>query len=357
VKTRRSLVSHNAKLHLSSGRSGTSTRCIPQHHGASEVTAHSDKRVLLSGSSGFVGRQVIAPLLSRDFEVHVASRNPIVTPRTQAHAVDLLDAGSVSRLLRRVRPTHFVHLAWYMDPPDFWESSINQTWLDASLHLFEEFVRNGGVRFVGGGTCAEYEWGADVLREGITRDNPATQYGKVKSALRLLIESLAVKYDISFAWARVFFLFGPYEHKSRFVPSIIDPLLGDKNAHCRHGDLQRDFLYSEDAGDAIAALTVSPVQGPVNIGSGVGTPLESIARTIGVAMNKSGRVNIDNIGYNAGQPRAIVADVTRLQSEVGWKAKYDLSQGLERTIDWRSLQMKLRISEDGGRWRLGDPSA
>jgi nucleoside-diphosphate-sugar epimerase len=294
------------------------------------------RRVLLTGASGFLGRQVIGPLLRLGFEVHATSRVPLLAPDIHQYNVDLFDQNAVSVLLEDVRPTHLVHLAWYTKAPEYWQSPINTDWVTHSVHLLESFVHAGGERFVGAGTCAEYDWGSPVLLENVTPEHPATPYGQAKLSLFHWGEEIAQSAGISFAWARLFFLFGPYEREGRFVPSIVDSLLRGQRAHCHNGDLERDFLYVEDAGSAMATLTDSDARGAVNIASGMGYRLEHIARRIGEAMELHEMVEIDSTSTDLIQPACIVANVGRLANEIGWRPGFDLSTAIERTISWRS---------------------
>jgi nucleoside-diphosphate-sugar epimerase len=294
-------------------------------------------RVLVTGASGFVGRQVVGPLLQAGFDVHATSRDALLTPGVQVHNVDLFDSSAVSALLHVLCPTHLVHLAWYTKPPEYWQAPINNDWVRHSVHLFESFVRNGGERFVGAGTCAEYEWGSPVLSENDTPERPVTPYGVAKLSLFHTGTEIARRDGISFAWARFFFLFGPHEREERFVPSIIDGLLHRQRARCRNGNLERDFLYIEDGGSAMAALTASTVEGSVNIGSGSRYRLEDVARQIGVAMEMEDMVEVDASGPDGGQPASIVANIRRIKNEIGWTPRFDLDSAIERTIRWRSI--------------------
>jgi nucleoside-diphosphate-sugar epimerase len=302
------------------------------------VTVEHVNRVLVTGASGFVGRQVVAPLLRHGFEVHVTSRTPFDASSAHEHRVDLFDESAVSQLIDTVRPTHLIHLAWYTKPHEYWHSPLNTAWESCSLHLFESFVQNGGRRLVATGSCAEYQWGSEVLQEGVTPEVPATPYGCAKLSLQRRSEALTTKAGISFSWARLFFLFGPHERKERFVPSIVDPLIDREQAYCRNGDLFRDLLYVEDAGDAIVALARSTVEGTVNIASGAASQLGEVAVEIGSAMNLSQLVQVVSEDSSSTEPKSIVADVSRLSREVGWKPRFDRHDAIQRTIAWRIAQ-------------------
>jgi nucleoside-diphosphate-sugar epimerase len=131
--------------------------------------------VLVTGATGFVGRQALAPLAARGYEVHAVGRRE----------VDLLDPDATTRLVEELRPTHLLHFAWYAEPGAFWQSPENERWLAAGVHLLEAFAASGGTRAAVAGTCAEYDWsGSGILSEQSTPLAPRTAYGEAKNALR-----------------------------------------------------------------------------------------------------------------------------------------------------------------------------
>src|SRR5262249_29881150 len=160
--------------------------------------------------------------------------------------VDLLDPASLEALMCKVRPSHLLHLAWVTTPGKYWTSPENRAWIDASLRLLQTFVAHGGRRALLAGTCAEYDWTVGRGYECRTPLKPSSLYGACKNALREEVEAFAHKAGLSVAWARVFFLYGPYEHPHRLAPSVIRPLLQAQPATCSLGDQRRDYLHAAD---------------------------------------------------------------------------------------------------------------
>jgi nucleoside-diphosphate-sugar epimerase len=136
------------------------------------------------------------------------------------------------------------------------------------------------------------------------------------------------------AWGRIFFVYGPHEHPSRLVPSVIRSLLSDMPARCSQGNQIRDYLFAQDAADALVALLESAVTGPVNVASGQGIALRDIVLRIGTLLGKPDLIRLGAIPPATTDTPLVVADVTRLQQVLAWRPKYDLESGLTRTIDW-----------------------
>lgn len=294
------------------------------------------KRVLLTGGTGFIGRPCLQELLARGFEVHALSRKPLrdCGDGIVWHTLDLFDASAVDRLIEQLRASHLLHLAWDTTHRLYWTSAENLRWVQASLDLFQAFVRHGGRRAVFAGTCAEYDWSHGYCCERATPLSPSTLYGSCKHALRLMVEAFASQHDVSCAWGRLFFLFGPHEQPQRFVPSVIRAMLAGQPAACTHGRQLRDFLFTADAASALATLLDSDLHGPVNIASGEPIALKDVALRIGEHLDRPDLVQLGRLAAPPGEPPVLLANVSRLASELSWSPRFSLDEGLRKTIDW-----------------------
>ena len=302
------------------------------------------KRVLLTGASGFVGRHCLHGLVIKGYEVHaVASPRhtlPAALRGVHWHQADLLDRGRISDLLAEVRPTHLLHCAWYAVPGKYWTARENFRWVGAGLHLLEAFADQGGQRVVGVGSCAEYEWCDGHCSEISTTLNPATTYGVCKHAFQLLLTAFGKHASLSAAWARLFFLYGPHEPADRLVASVIQSILQEQPALCTHGRQIRDFLYVQDAADALIALLDSDVLGTVNIASGEPVAVFEVVQEIADQLGRPSLLQLGALPASENEPPALVADVTRLRDEVCWSPQYALPRGLAETINWWKLQQE-----------------
>ena len=293
------------------------------------------KRLLFTGAGGFIGRQAAPYLLEGGYEVHAVDIRPIVLEGCEVHTADLMNASDAKRLVEHVRPTHLLHMAWYVEHGKFWTSLDNTRWVEASLNLLREFISNGGERAITIGTCAEYETGHPVCLEDDTPCRPATLYGACKYALSVMQSALCRQAGISHAWPRIFFLYGPGEPERKLVSAVIASLLRGEAAATSHGGQVRDFLHVEDVARALVSVLDSSVEGNVNIGSGEAITqrhvVESIARLIG----RPELLRLGAVPAAADEPERLIPDVTRL-SATGFTPKHTLDEGLALTIEsWR----------------------
>ena len=293
------------------------------------------KNVLVTGATGFIGRNSIAPLIAKGYEVHaVSSHENNSSDQVFWHQGDLLNPSDMKRIITDVRPSHLLHLAWYTEHGKFWRSFDNFRWVEATLALIRFFGEYGGKRAVFAGTCAEYDWKYGYLSEDISPLIPSTPYGICKHALQTLVASYSDLGGLSCAWGRVFFLYGPHENLPRFVPSVIHALLTTGIAKCSHGNQIRDFMHVDDVAEAFVSILDSNVTGPVNVSTGDPVRIMDVAKMIASILDMAGKVEFGAVEPQPNDPPIIIGNPGRLTHEVGWKPKYSLDQGLANTANW-----------------------
>jgi nucleoside-diphosphate-sugar epimerase len=289
-------------------------------------------RVLVTGASGFVGRQAVSALLATGAEVHAVSRQPLPIDCAW-HGVDLLDPDAAVGLVRQIRPDAVLHLAWCVGHGLFWTDPANTQWVAATLALARAAAKAGCRRFVGVGTGYEYDWpAASDCIEGVTPLAGHTPYDIAKAECRAALETLFAGQGVGFAWARLFFLYGPHEDPRRLVSSVARALVRGEPAPCSHGLAVRDFMDVRDAGAALAAITLSGVTGAINVGSGFGARIAEVASTLGDLAGRPDLIKLGALPDRADEPPRIVADVTRLTEEVGFRPRFDLQHGLKDAL-------------------------
>ena len=131
-----------------------------------------------------------------------------------------------------------------------------------------------------------------------------------------------------------FFLYGPEEHPTRLVSSVITPLLKNREALCTHGEQYRDFLHVQDVADAFVALLESNIQGRVNIASGHSIQVKELIDKIANKLGKPELVKLGAIPFSEQEPLFIGANTKLLREEVKWSPKFDLDTGIDQTISW-----------------------
>lgn len=292
-----------------------------------------DRVVLVTGASGFIGSRALEPLQRAGFSVHSFGRTPLLHATTQHHRGDFFERDQVHAALKCIAPTHILHCAWEVTHGTFWHDPRNLEWVAATLDFARSALSCGVKRFVVTGSCAEYDWSdsGTVPRKEQDAVTPRDLYGVAKDCTHRLLAAMFAPRGCSFAWARMFHLFGSGEHSARFIPSLVIPLKEGREAVCQHGQLVRDFIAVEDAGDALAAIVSSQVSGPVNVASGKGLTLAALAGEIARRLGRTHLLRIE--ASPTKEPISMIADITRLRDEVRFVPLLETQERLARYIE------------------------
>jgi len=242
--------------------------------------------VILTGAGGFVGRQVLNCLVDRGIRVRAVLRDNdtleierfrglesvVFTPDLFQESVDWwADACKDVEVV--------IHLAWYVEPGLYLQSSKNLECLRGTLALAEGAVGAGVRHFVGVGTCFECDLSAGTITSE-TALKPTSLYAGCKAAAYIALDALFRKEETQFSWCRLFYLYGEGEDPRRLVPYLRSKLSEGQQADLTSGEQIRDFLDVRTAGRMIADVATNPGRGVVNICSGKPITVRALAESI-----------------------------------------------------------------------------
>ena len=172
-----------------------------------------------------------------------------------------------------------IHAAWYAEPGKYLLSDKNKDCQQGTISMAKGAVSSGVKKFVGIGTCLEYD-----LTEGMLSINtplrPLSPYAASKAAVYLSLSKSLEKQDVAFSWCRLFYLFGEGEDCRRLVPYIKSQLEDDKKVELTSGHQIRDFMNVSDAGKQIADVALGKNVGAINICSGIPVTVRELAENI-----------------------------------------------------------------------------
>jgi nucleoside-diphosphate-sugar epimerase len=243
-------------------------------------------KILLTGATGFVGRQVVTYLAKSNSQLRLIVREGKESlAQSLKQGADIVStpdlfAESFEWWQRQCADIDIVvHLAWYAEPGKYLESPKNLDCMVGSLNLAKGALLAGVKRFVGVGTCFEYDLSASVLSVE-TQIKPITPYATAKAVLYMSLSQLLPRSAIEFVWCRLFYLFGEGEDSRRLVPYLRSKLENGEPAELTSGKQIRDFLNVSEAGRIIANIALGNQAGPINICSGTPITVRQLAEKI-----------------------------------------------------------------------------
>jgi nucleoside-diphosphate-sugar epimerase len=245
---------------------------------------------------------------------------------------DVRDLDALAPSLALVKPEVCIHLGWYAEPGKYLQSPENVELMAATLRFAERLADTGCARFVGVGTCFEYDTDRGYLDEQ-TPLGPRFLYSAAKAGTYLALKNYGFA-TMTVCWARLFYLYGPFEDERRLVSSVIQSLLRGEASECTAGQQVRDFLHVADVASALCAIARSSVTGAINVGSGSPVTVAHVVTTIGQLLGRPELVKLGARPARQGEPPFVCARNQRLIEDTSWQPHFTLSDGLQNTIEW-----------------------
>lgn len=268
-------------------------------------------QVLLTGATGFVGRQIARALAGLGSAPRCVVRKGTVAPLGLPGVVtEDMFAESHEFWQRALEGIDLViHAAWYAEPGKYLRSARNMNCLAGTMVMADAAAKAGVRRFVGIGTCFEYDLSHGYLTTASPLA-PATPYAHAKAACFNMLGSVLPEAGVSFAWCRLFYLHGEGEHPARLVPYLRERLSAGEPALLTSGRQIRDFLDVEMAGRLVAKAALSDVAGAVNICSGRGVTVAELATTIAEEYGRTDLLRFGARPDNITDPPCVIGEPT-----------------------------------------------
>ena len=302
----------------------------------------SDRRVVVTGGNGFLGRAVVAHLA----EVGAPT---VLTPTSQEY--DLRDRDQVSQMFDALRPDLVVHLAARVGGIGANQARPADLYLDNLLmgtYVLDEARLRGTEKTVLVGTVCSYAkftpvpFTEDSLWQGYPEETNAP-YGIAKLAQLVQLQANRAQYGQRAIYLIPTNLYGPGDKfnpaVSHVIPALIKAAVDAKESGADHmmvwgtGAASREFLYVADAAAGIvAAAEHYDSDQPVNLGADNELPIRELVEIIVDLVGFEGEIRWD-ASKPDGQPRRGV-DATRAAKEFGFRATTSFTEGLERTLAW-----------------------
>lgn len=294
-------------------------------------------KIIVTGATGCVGSAIVRRALAQGKEVtcivHEGSKRLANLPQDSRVKIVECNLSNYSSLQISGEYDAFIHMSWEKtfgasrDDAEVQMRNIQYT-LDA-CHLAR---RCGCKVFVGAGSQAEY----GVQTVDLTPDlhvNPESGYGIAKYAAGKLSAMLCKSLGIRQNWVRILSVYGPNDGENTLISYVIRELKAGRSPELTKCEQMWDYLYADDAADAILAIVENGMDGKVYpLGSGKGRKLSEYIDDIRNIVNPTISVNYGAKDYYPHQPMHLVADLQQLTADTGWKPQRNFVDGVREML-------------------------
>ena len=280
-----------------------------------------EKKVLVTGATGFIGNYVVETLLQQGYRVIATSSSSTKAATANwYHKVEYIPFNlnefdnSVNYFSYFNQPDILIHLAWEGLPNYKADFHLTKN-LPFQKFFLQNLVEHGLKDITVAGTCFEYGMKEGCLSEDMECE-PANAYAIAKNALRLALEKLTTEYNCSFKWIRLFYMYGKGQSPKSLISQLDQAIEnGDAVFNMSGGEQVRDFLPVEDVGSNIVAIaTQQQVTGIINCCSGRPVTVKEFVLKYLAAKHKGIQLNLGYYPYIDYEAMRFWGDNERLKS-------------------------------------------
>jgi len=306
-------------------------------------------KILVTGGSGFIGRELISALRSR-FEtdkIYNLSHTRLfhedqTIGKPNVQMADITQFNLIDKIVAKLQPDYVIHLAGLSSVADSYDHIIEyvNTNFIGTIHLTEACRKHvkDFKKMIFASTIHVYKDTLGILQyEDITPQEPNSPYGVTKLAAEKYLLCLFNDFGFPLTILR---LSNVYGRNKNYPPAVVERMITqalspDKVIRLGSPKPVRDFIYISDVLDAFTkCIQCDSDYGQVlNISTSVPTSIESLAKTI-IEMTDTKAEIIWNSGASRfGDPLWLVSSNSKAKKILGWLPRVSVSEGIQKTIE------------------------
>jgi UDP-glucose 4-epimerase len=306
---------------------------LPDH------TQWKNKRVLITGASGFIGSKLVKRLTNAGAMVFGTSRSERVShiEHFQWLKGSFEDLVTAKRLLDEIKPEIIFHLSGEVTGSTDLKhvQATYHSLVTSTVNLLTLSTQLGCERIILVGSCREPQR---------TIENPNSPYAAAKLAASSYGSMFWECYQTPVAIVRTFVTYGPGQSNRMLIPHVIQTLLKNENPKLSSGKWTTDWIYIDDVIDGLIAASVAPgIEGTtVDLGTGISTSVREVVQKIHENIDTTG-MPLFGVLEDRKSEESSVADVNTAFTKLKWKAATSLDNGLNQTINAIAKAIQMHI--------------
>jgi nucleoside-diphosphate-sugar epimerase len=305
------------------------------------------KKILITGITGFIGFHIAEALLKKKFEVIGLKRKHSDSWRCEsiANKIIWVEIGeTLEEKLVALQPNIIIHCAWNGAGADKRnDTDIQHENLDFLSTILQLTKKLKIEKFIGLGSQAEYGYLDKIVSES-DKVKPHSAYGKAKVKASKNVEKFFNKQKTNWYWLRLFSFYGSKEATNWFVPFIINSLLNNKKVIPLSPCTQRyAYLYVDDLVKYIIKLTEkeNPPSGIYNISGSKALTLKEVVEKIHHSLkNSTSKLDFGAFPIRQNQSILLKGNMSKFHKNIGIIKKTRLDEGIKKTIEYYKSEIK-----------------
>ena len=313
-------------------------------------------KIFVAGSTGFLGSNLLRFFLQSGHEIYAQIRNSSNTWRiddiinqTNVVRVDSLASAKFQNIMEKVNPEIVLNATGADQKAAIQDISLNWNSNFISLVYMANSIKDlRDSILIHAGSSFEYGK-ATQIRNPISEDTgcePVSEYALSKFFATDYLRYFSTRHSVKVFVFRIFNLYGPYENKDRLIAETCLKAIKGEKITLKNPSVSRDFIYVNDVAEA---FQVAAFEGDIhtnfdifNLGTGKATTVAQVASFINSINGERSKIvtSVGDLRPENTIPGPI-ADMTKTESILKWKAKYDIKSGLEEVNQWFRDHMAL----------------
>ena len=294
-------------------------------------------KILITGGTGFIGYHLAKKCLSLSWSVtSLSTKKPSQNRKLKKVKYKICDISNKKKLnnILNLDYDYVVNLAGYVDHSH--KLNTMKSHYDGCRNLSLFFLKSKIKKFIQIGSSIEYGKIRSPQLENIkNKQKTFSVYGNAKLLSTKFLLDLKKRFNFPVVIIRLYLVYGPNQDINRVIPITISNAMRDKEFDCSDGTQLRDFLYIDDAINAIIKILKNKgITGEIiNIGSGKPSKIKSIIIKICKIVG-SGKPNFGKIKFRKDEINCLYPSIFKAKKIINWKPRIDLNLGLKKTINY-----------------------